>query len=197
MVGVGLGGVTTWRNCDESRREADKLLIKPTGGSGRRPRPADISGARQPLMGRQLCCESCRITSAEPGSNPSRAAEELSQLCFPQAMSTGPPVPSAERWATREQGVAWARAACTARRSAPGIGSAPQIHQGAGRAEHARQDRALLRPGPRLLGVARTPGCDRMLLSLPPVRRGAHRTHSFASCACLARLRESPRSGEH
>ena len=29
VVGVGLGGVTTWRNCDESRHEmADKLLIK-------------------------------------------------------------------------------------------------------------------------------------------------------------------------
>ena len=83
--GVGLGRVTTWRNCDESRRKADKLLIKPTGGPGRRPRPADISGERQPLMGRQLCFESCRITSAEPGSNPSRAAEELSQLCFPRS----------------------------------------------------------------------------------------------------------------
>jgi hypothetical protein len=73
--GVGLGGVTAWRNCDESRRKADKLLIKPTGGPGRRPDPADISGKRQPLTGRQLPRESCRITSVEPGSNPSRAAE--------------------------------------------------------------------------------------------------------------------------
>ncbi|KPI33195.1 hypothetical protein OV450_6688 [Actinobacteria bacterium OV450] len=82
VVGVGLGGVTAWRNCDESRRKADKLLIKPTGGPGRRRCPADISGERQPLTGRQLCFESCRIIGAEPGSNPSRAAEELSQLCF-------------------------------------------------------------------------------------------------------------------
>ncbi|MFE0358677.1 hypothetical protein ACFW2I_35090 [Streptomyces nigra] len=44
--GVGLGGVTTWRNCDESRRKADKLLIKPTGGPCRRPRPDNISGER-------------------------------------------------------------------------------------------------------------------------------------------------------
>lgn len=28
VVGVGLGGVTAWRNCDESRRKADKLLIQ-------------------------------------------------------------------------------------------------------------------------------------------------------------------------
>jgi len=50
VVGIGLRGVITWRNCDESRREAaDKLLIKPTGGPGRRPRPTDISGKRQSL----------------------------------------------------------------------------------------------------------------------------------------------------
>lgn len=61
VVGVGLGGVTAWRNCDESHRDtADKLLIKPTGGPGRRPRPADISAERQPLTGRQLIFESCR-----------------------------------------------------------------------------------------------------------------------------------------
>ncbi len=82
VVGVGLDGVTAWRNCDESRRKADKLLIKPTGGPGRRRCPADISEERQPLTGRQLRFESCRIIGLEPGSNPSRAAEELSQLCF-------------------------------------------------------------------------------------------------------------------
>lgn len=48
-------------------------------GQARRRRPADISGARQPLIGRQLCFESCRNVGAEPGSNPSRAAAEPSQ----------------------------------------------------------------------------------------------------------------------
>ncbi|MFE5827703.1 hypothetical protein ACFQ7B_38960 [Streptomyces erythrochromogenes] len=39
--GVGLGGVTTRQNCDESRQKVDKLLVKPTGGPGQRPHPAD------------------------------------------------------------------------------------------------------------------------------------------------------------
>lgn len=71
-VDAGLGGATAWQNCDESRRKADKLLIKPTGEPSRHRRPADISAARQPLTGRQFSFESCRNAEIEPGSNPSR-----------------------------------------------------------------------------------------------------------------------------
>ncbi|WP_338673851.1 hypothetical protein V1460_12780 [Streptomyces sp. SCSIO 30461] len=59
------------------------------GGNRRRrkvPRPLEwfgpIGSTTQAGPVAPLCFESCRITSAEPGSNPSRAAEELSQLCF-------------------------------------------------------------------------------------------------------------------
>jgi hypothetical protein len=45
VVGVGLGGITAWQNCDESRRwAADKLLIKPTKvGQADVGTPTDIS----------------------------------------------------------------------------------------------------------------------------------------------------------
>jgi hypothetical protein len=63
VVGVGLGGITAWQNCDESRRRAaDKLLIKPTKvGQADAGTPADIS-AHKTARGRQFGCGSCPST---------------------------------------------------------------------------------------------------------------------------------------
>src|SRR6266508_1380787 len=64
---------TAWQDCDGSRRTADRLLIRPTS-QGARPAPAP----RQTVQcqgspsGRQLRWESCRGTSADPDSDPSR-----------------------------------------------------------------------------------------------------------------------------
>ncbi|MCO5972417.1 hypothetical protein [Actinoallomurus soli] len=66
VVGVGLGEITAWQNCDESRRwAADKLLIKPTKvGQADAGTPADIS-AHKAARGRQFGCESS-LTAIRP-----------------------------------------------------------------------------------------------------------------------------------
>jgi hypothetical protein len=57
---VSVWGSTWWRSCEGSRRKADKLLIKPTGGPGRH------SGG----PGRQVWFMACRRSAGGFGVRP-------------------------------------------------------------------------------------------------------------------------------
>src|SRR6266540_2999926 len=64
---------TAWQDCDGSRRTADRLLIRPTSRSARpAPAPRQTVQCQGSPSGRQLRWESCRGTSADPDSDPSR-----------------------------------------------------------------------------------------------------------------------------
>jgi hypothetical protein len=76
---------TAWQDCDGSRRTADRLLIRPTlRGARPAPAPRQTVQCQGSPSGRQLRCESCRGTSTDPDSDPSRPPRQ-SHSCVPSA----------------------------------------------------------------------------------------------------------------
>src|SRR6266487_5119560 len=80
---------TAWQDCDGSRRTADRLLIRPTSRSARpAPAPRQTVQCQGSPSGRQLRWESCRGTSADPDSDPSRPLwQSHSCICCERAES--------------------------------------------------------------------------------------------------------------